>query len=583
MIRHIQLLSILGAFLISIQSFAQVRVSLQVDTAKASTDESIRAEVVVHGVRDLDQKPSLLGINDFSVQDHGVSSSIQFINGRMTARNSFNYTLFPKKEGTFTVGPAEVFYNGKKYVSNKVSLQISKETSTQGNEIKPYFIKGVVDKKSVMVGVPIIYTFQFARKVEVVNANWEPPKFEGFNSERQGDERTFLKTINGERWRMTEISFKLTPLNTGTITIGEASLVAGVVVEDRRRRRRSNSLIDNFFGGGFRNTKKIHLRTKPIEIHVGTLPAYQGDGQNVGHIGRLKVSTQLSKSVLKVGESTTLTIRFEGDGNVNTLKYQLPDLPDFKVYADRPKTEQDPNNPEFSTKVYSYALVPQKEGEVIIPAHRIAFYDLEGKQYDHLTIESKTLSIGKADEKESLNITTAENLPRKAAPKMIQQIGKDLREIVRVPSFHSTLYLLILMIIKGCAFIALPLLYIVLFIKRRSSKDHVEQELNSKKQKAFRLFTKRLEQVSDDNFFVESAGLFRTYIGDKLKTDCGACTPSDMEKLMKSRGCSENLIHQSVQFLKQCEMYIYGGGSGTSVSSQRDALQTLAKQIQREL
>ena len=103
-----------------------VSVTLKLDRPEATLLDSITMVVSVSGTRKSDTQPTLKGLEDFNVRTGGTSSRIEIINGKVNAGIDYTYALQPKKNGTFTIGPAEVKIKGKTIKSNTETLTIVK-------------------------------------------------------------------------------------------------------------------------------------------------------------------------------------------------------------------------------------------------------------------------------------------------------------------------------------------------------------------------------------------------------------------------------------------------------------------------
>ena len=86
------------------------------------------------------------------------------------------------------------------------------------------------------------------------------------------------------------------------------------------------------------------LRSQPISIEVLPLPDGAPNGfKNL--IGQFKISAELGKRSLEVGDTTTLTVTVSGKGNVRDISFEEPDLKNlFQNYPDKPEFSQTVQN-----------------------------------------------------------------------------------------------------------------------------------------------------------------------------------------------------------------------------------------------
>ena len=116
-------------FLISSFAFAQ-RVTLSIDSPQAVMGEQIRAQVKIEG-RMGSSMPKLAGVGNFEVQNGGSSSQMQIINGSISRSKIITLYLFPKKTGSFVIGPAKVEMGGQIVESNRAKLTVVKGSNVK--------------------------------------------------------------------------------------------------------------------------------------------------------------------------------------------------------------------------------------------------------------------------------------------------------------------------------------------------------------------------------------------------------------------------------------------------------------------
>ncbi len=116
-----------------------------------------------------------------------TNMSTQIVNGKVsqTASYTYNYTVQAKKAGTYTLPPASVVVGGKKYSSNKVTLQVVKgtgaakqntgqrsssgQTTANQSEIssKDLYVRIQVDRRNIYKGEQILATIKVYTRVNL--------------------------------------------------------------------------------------------------------------------------------------------------------------------------------------------------------------------------------------------------------------------------------------------------------------------------------------------------------------------------------------------------------------------------------
>ena len=168
-------------------------------------------------------------------------------------------------------------------------------------------------------GQQITYTFRLYNRVQINDAKFQPPEFKGFNAKEIEDRRSYREMINGREHMITEVHFVLTPLSAGPQTIDPAVLQVGIV---RPGSRRGRSPFDDFFNRAAVEPKV--LQTETVSVQVRPLPPLEGGGTFSGLVGRFDLSATIETTELKVGDSTTVTVVVQGQGNV--MDAQAPGL-----------------------------------------------------------------------------------------------------------------------------------------------------------------------------------------------------------------------------------------------------------------
>ena len=323
---------------------ADVSVIATVDKTNVTLEDSILLSIAVEGA---DAEPAIDGLDDFRVSPRGNTSRMSFINGRMSSSYEFNYILQPLKTGTFTLGPFSVVHKKTAYTSNAITVTVSKSPARSEGAGRAVYVTAEVDKQSSYVHEQIIYSFKFYRRVQVGKANLSViPDFEGFVSERLGDEREYQRVINGQTYAITELRWALFPVKTGVLAIGTTTLECELIINDKRRRRGrfDDPFFDNSFFGFSTRTQRKSLRTEPLTVMVHQLPtAGRPDGFRQ-LVGTFDLSGSLGETSVHAGESATLTLRMRGNGTMHGIQtIDLPSLPNVKVYDDKPVFEVDKN------------------------------------------------------------------------------------------------------------------------------------------------------------------------------------------------------------------------------------------------
>ena len=89
-----------------------ISVTLSVRENPIHLGEEFSLQVKVQGADNLEDV-RLENAGQFSISNRGTSTQVQIINGKISRNKTINYSLYSKKNGSFSVGPAVVVADGK--------------------------------------------------------------------------------------------------------------------------------------------------------------------------------------------------------------------------------------------------------------------------------------------------------------------------------------------------------------------------------------------------------------------------------------------------------------------------------------
>jgi hypothetical protein len=380
-------------------ALADVTVRAEVDRTSLAPGESLELQVTVNGGKG---EADLSGLTDFKVISRGTSSSVQFINGHMSREETNTYLLIPQRKGRLTIPALAVEVDGKIYHSDPITITVTDQPDTgePGSNDKEVWVTHEVSNSTPYENQQITYTFRLYNTVQINDAKFQPPEFEGFSAKEIKEQRSYRKIINGREAMVSEIDYVLIPLKSGGRTIEPAVLQVGIIRPDRTRRQ---SPFDNFFKDPFFNRGTVDtriLQTDPLNLEVRPLPPRPPDRKFSGLVGHFDLRVDAEASDLKVGDSATVAITVEGRGNI--MDAQPPGLqvpPAFKTYADNPQEEINLDRNGFhGKKVFRTALVPLKAGQFQLPAVTLTYFDVDQKAYRTLTASAPALTVAASQE-----------------------------------------------------------------------------------------------------------------------------------------------------------------------------------------
>lgn len=535
-------------------------VSAWVDKTEATLEDQIFLTVSISGQRRLPSEPILPPLPDFSVTQGGSSSQTKIVNGSISTSVEATYLLTPRRAGSFTIGPVRIEKKGRTYQSQPIAVKILPAASPT-EELPMAFVTQHVDVQDPYVHQQIAYTFRFLRRVQSVEAEWDPPSFQGFWVEDLGKERQYEKVINGQRYAVTELKKALYPLSENSGQIEETRLTCRLVVQQGRALRGMDGFFDSSFFGSRGQTITKNLGAKPIPLDIRPLPEAGRPEGFEGLVGSFTVRAETGQDRLRVGDSTTLTVTVTGNGNLRDLvELSSEEMPGFKIYPDKPSYQADiRGNTLHGTKVFKKALVPIEDGNLEVPPQEVPYFDPEKGSYQIATTAPIRLTVEGNGEKEPLHLVTAAALP--GSKSSIKILGKDILPIHtglagarrQAPSGMSLYASLASLLLPPCIFLA------CYGKKRRQERLETDQHIVRRKEarkKATRLLreaNKRIRQPEDKEYFGELSRSLKGLVGDKLNLNTLACTPVEIERCLLDKGMGEEKAKGVREFLEELE------------------------------
>ena len=371
-------------------AIAEMQVSARVDRNMVAPGESLQLMVTIKGG---DGDVDTGAITDFNIVSQGTSTNMQFINGHTSHEVTYSYMLIPLHSGELTIPALTVRAEGRNFLTDPITIRVGDQPSVTDTHHQDVWVEAALSETNPYVGQQITYTLRLYNAVQIAQANFQPPAFQGFSAKEVKDRNAYSKIINGREFRVTEVNYVLTPLEAGPNTIDPAQLQADIVSQAHRRWR---SPMDRFFNDPFFNRGQVERRmfqTEPLKVQIRPLPPYTGSGDFSGLVGHFELQASLEKTKLKVDDATTLTVTVQGRGNI--MDAQAPALavpPTFKRYADNPEeiVELDASG-HHGKKIFRTALVPTQPGTFDLSPVQLTYFDV--KHNDYRTLSSMAMSL----------------------------------------------------------------------------------------------------------------------------------------------------------------------------------------------
>ncbi len=546
-----------------------------VDRNQTTVGESIALQIMIEG----DDGPvDLSGISDFKVRSRGSTSSFQMINGRTSRQLIHNYTLIPVKAGNLTIPSISVTINGSIHRTEPIRISVSEQPSVESGR-RDVYVTAAVSESSPWRGQQFVYTFRLFNAVQIAEAKFQAPTFDGFDAQELEDRPSRRTVINGREFIVTEVNFILVPLRTGTLTIQPAVLQTGLL--QRSRRQRPFAGMDAFFGRTEMTTRI--LETDPISVDVKPLPLPPAGSSFSGLVGNFDIQASLEKVNVRVGDSATLAVTISGNGNImDAAAPQVPAPADFKTYADNPEASiQASANGYAGSKTFRTALVPVKAGQYRIDAIGLTYFDVKTGDYRRVATAAFDLNVAPSTSAESdIDVFRGTDIQPTSLKKRVEFTGRDILplkeglEAIHPQRTLGPLWFTLLLVLPAGGYALAAL------ILRMTRKDDSPATIMSDRAKRA-LNAASAESGTDAEFL---SALYRALVSAILGQQGvmgTSLTWSEAEARLLELGWDPNDASDTARLLEKVESFNYSGGTLESVM--RADLLERTRQVVRRL
>jgi len=532
-------------------------------------------------------------ISDFQVLGGpNQSTSMQWVNGQTTQSVSYSYVLRAAKEGTFKIGAAKMKVGNNIVSSNELTVRVLKGTTSSNNSTKisngkkqaqtnakpngkDLYVRVVVSKRNVDIGEKIIAEIKVYTRVTIVNFDdWKMPSFEGFwSKETKTPQQIQLQNevIDGVMYQVGLIRrVILYPQKSGEIIINPMEL--SVVVRERGAGR-SRSMFDQFFGGGFQDSKRP-IKSNAVRIKVKPLPGGKPDNFS-GLTGSFKMKAKLDKLETVSNQAVTLRVTISGDGNLYQLQPPNIDFPpDIEVYD--PKITDNIKVSAIGisgSRTFEYVLIPRYAGQFEIGPFEFSYFDPKTNKFKTSSQEAFNLSVekgeGEEDSPSAVNIANKED---------IRLIGSDIRYIKQgqYPILSGTTFFYRSM--GFYAAIGVPFLLFLLLIGYAAyQKSQGKDVVGLKSKRATGLAKKRLnaaKKLWDDNkttaFYEEVFRALSDYAANKFSISVAELSKEKMRQVFADKNVPEETINAFIGALDKTEFARFAPGADKEMGNVYD-------------
>ncbi len=289
------------------------------------------------------------------------SSSFSSVNGAISQKMGFSYTIQAKSLGKLNIGSAEIKVKNKILKTAPIIIEVIKGSQKVTSTEEEIFVKVSVSDSVANVGQQIILDYKIYTTLDVRSINFlSNQEFEGFYAEQLQSQRSSYvrEIVEGREYYTKSIKkIALFPQQTGTYDIDPVNINLGIASKQSSR---------SFFFTTQLIPRRIiatGLKIAVVNTPFTNLPSFSGA------IGQYTMSVSLAKRSITTDEAIIVTMQINGNGDNKTVqspRWAVPE--DLEMY--------DPNVIEDEVFPTVSGISHRKKFEFIIVAHKPGKYQL---------------------------------------------------------------------------------------------------------------------------------------------------------------------------------------------------------------
>jgi hypothetical protein len=349
-----------------------------------------------------DSQPDLTPLKqNFDILGQSSGSSIQIVNGSMTAKVQISLALAPRLNGQLLVPPLR--WDGQ--TSPALTLTVSGNSApAQGGNAAPAdaahtFITTTLDQKQPYVQAAVTLTVRLYVDQSLAQASLELEPSNDLLIQQIGQDRQTSETRNGRNYQVVERKYLLFPQRSGHIQID------GPVLNAQVRDARGNDPFgsDPFFGNVFGSltgaTRPLRLRGDPIVLDVRPRPA-SGAGHDWLPAQKVTLTEtwQPASGPYHAGDPITRRLHLDAQGLTAS---QLPDLSllmplprGLRAYPDQPKLNTGvQGDGVVGSRDQDIALIASQAGRYQLPALKLFWWDTTKNVQREVDLPVRTIDV----------------------------------------------------------------------------------------------------------------------------------------------------------------------------------------------
>ncbi len=538
------------------------------------------------------EAPSFEGFDVLAGPSTSTSSSVQFINGKMSqsVNHTMSFVLVANTEGEFVIGEASVKADGKTYKTSAVTVKVIKEVTggggqnsnrgSKGGEQTPaatladddVLIVASVDKTNVYKGEPVLVTYKLYTRVAMNAEGQKMPSFAGFWTQRLNVDanRWLREEYNGKLYDACPIAeYLLFPQQSGKLTIDplEMSVVARLQVKNPRRGH--DPFADFFDVPQIQEVRRV-VRSREINLNVKPLPE-GAPASFSGAVGEFAMNVTPPADEIDANSAVTYVVKISGTGNLSMIQAPQINLPtSFEQYSVKSSESiQTSTRGVSGYRQFEYPMIARAEGDFFIPAVEFTYFNPRLAKY--VTLTNAEYAIHVLPDKSVTSGMPNAALVSGIDKEDIKFLGRDIRFIhLGEPAlrpkgkmflFSGTYFLIVVVMLV--LFVAL-MMWLARYLKSMRNQATLKGKRANKVALArFRAAEKYMKEQNTRGFYEEMLRGLWGYLGDKLNIPVADLTKESVRERLLRKGVTSEDVESYIGLITDCEYAQYApSGSG---------------------
>ena len=457
-------------------AFADVNsVEATIDRNPVMVDEAIRLTITADGSADRDAFDSSPLLKDFVVGRTSVSSQTSIVNFDTKRTTVWTTTLFPRKEGSFTIPSLSIEGKTTKPIQVKVI-----PVQEQSNVSRDYFVTTDIDLKEAYLNQQLLYTVKLYLSSNIERGSLQAPDMQNAEITQLGEDKQYTDIVNGRRYQIIERQFAVVPQASGEFTLRGPIFTGEVMAANTNQRF-----------GFFNRTQQVNRVGPDITVNIKPIP--QGIDYPWLPSEMVRVDEEWPQGDSFVaGEPVTRIVTLTALG---VVEEQLPDIPEFyppnfKLYPDQDNTTTvEKDQSLISQRQTSLAIIPTEPGNFVLPEITIPWFNTLTQKTEYATIPARSITVAAASGKDGnngsapgplANSESADDTPMLVNTPVSQErsddVGEENRDNAReTRTEEDTTFLLLTLAIVSALLIVTALGWFLAFrkLKRITHGGHI--------------------------------------------------------------------------------------------------------------